>query len=68
MVQYLALMEDLNSVISAEQLSDEVLAMISEQIQQRASLDDQEQIYEYVSRKFSLPRSVVVSHKLFTIW
>ena len=55
-------MEDLNSVISAEQLSDEVLAMISEQIEQRESLDDQERIYDYVSSKFNIPKSVVISH------
>ena len=54
-------MEDLNSVISAEQLSDEVLAMISEQIEQRESLNDQEIIYDYVSSKFNIPKSVVIS-------
>jgi len=57
-------MEDLNSVISAEQLSDEVLAMISEQIEQRESLNDQEIIYDYVSSKFNIPKSVVISQFL----
>ena len=57
-------MEDLNSVISAEQLSDEVLAMISEQIEQRESLDNQEVIYDYVSNKFKIPKSIVISQDL----
>ena len=57
-------MEDLNSVISAEQLSDEVLAMISEQIEQRESLNDQEIIYDYVSSKFNIPKSVVISQHM----
>jgi hypothetical protein len=55
-------MEDLNQAFNAEELSDEVLTEISQLLESQVDVDNQDRIYDYISKKYNLPRQVVMKH------
>ena len=57
-------MEDLTRTLSAESLSDEVLAEITEQIEQTSSEIAREELFTRIAKKYNMEREVVLKHFL----
>ena len=55
-------MEDLNSTLSAEMLSDEVLAEISQQLEQTSGQNAREELFTRIAKKYNLDKEVVLKH------
>ena len=53
-------MEDLTRTLSAESLSDEVLAEITEQIEQTSSEIAREELFTRIAKKYNMEREVVL--------
>ena len=56
-------MEDLNSVIDAELLSNEVLSEIAELLDQVYTQSERELIMERVAKKFGISKTEVIKQK-----
>ena len=55
---------DLNSVLKAEELSDEVLAEITQQLEQTSGQKAREELFTRVAKEHNLDREVVLKHFL----
>ena len=53
---------DLNSVLKAEELSDEVLAEITQQLEQTSGQKAREELFTRVAKEHNLDREVVLKH------
>ena len=55
---------DLNSVLKAEELSDEVLTEITQQLEQTSGQKAREELFTRVAKEHNLDREVVLKHIL----
>ena len=55
-------MEDLSNTLSAESLSDEVLAEITEQLELTSGQNARVELFERIAKKYNLKKEIVLKH------